>query len=219
MFGTSKNAFWEALLLTIVVFLFGLFVGMLYESSKIADINEYYARSELSLMDIFVFGQIAQLDSASCPDLISANVDFANKIYGEALLLDEMSSVSQLTGGVELAHTKYDLLRTFLWANLVTTQERCDERFDYVIYLYDYGTDDLVRRATQQVWSKVLLEVKAEQGDRLILVPIGITDEFLAPQELAAQYNVTSYPAVIINGEIVLSELTSSEDISVYLSS
>ena len=57
---SRKRVFWEALILTIVVFLFGLLIGIFYESTKSSDMNEYYVNSELSLMDIFALNSFYQ---------------------------------------------------------------------------------------------------------------------------------------------------------------
>ena len=52
MLKNQKRVFWEALLVTFVVFIFGILLGISYESIRVSDINDYYAKSEISLMDI-----------------------------------------------------------------------------------------------------------------------------------------------------------------------
>ena len=40
------------------------------------------------------------------------------------------------------------------------------------IYLYEYETEDLIKKATNRVWSKILFDLKQEMKDKIILIPI-----------------------------------------------
>ena len=81
MFKNKKNVFWQALILTGVIFIFGLVLGMAFESSRLSKINEYYAIAEISLMDILALNSMIGLDDANCSILFNSNIEFADKIY------------------------------------------------------------------------------------------------------------------------------------------
>jgi len=216
MFGNSKNAFWEALLLTCVVFIFGMLVGVSFEASRMDKINEYYAMSEISLMDAFTFTNAVDIDNISCSKLVQANINFANNIYEEARLLEKYEEAGKISENIKLAHKKYDVLRTFLWVNLMKTREKCEKDFSSVVYLYEYETEDLAKKATQKVWSRILFDLKQEKGDGIILISIAADRELESLDAIIEKFEISKFPAVIINDEHVIIELTSVEDLEGY---
>ena len=60
MLKSKKHVFWEALLITIVVFLAGLFLGMLIEAANSAKISSLYLQSEISLTDASATARLAE---------------------------------------------------------------------------------------------------------------------------------------------------------------
>ncbi len=216
--GNPKNAFWEAFLLAAIVFVFGLLLGVSYEMSRSDKINEYYAISEISLMDAFASNNVIGLGDSNCDILIQANIDFANKIYWEARLLEKYEASGKLTNDLRLAHRKYDVLRTFLWINTAKTLERCEERFSTVVYLYEYEPEDLSKKAIQSVWSKILFDLKQEMGDEIILIPIAVDSDLISLDSLVSRFEIPQYPVLVINDEHVISELSTVEEIKPYLS-
>jgi hypothetical protein len=212
-----KRVFWEALVLTVVVFLFGLIIGVSFESNKLNEINNYYIKSETSIMDAFALNSFSDLNSENCDILVQANLDFADNIYKEAILLEKYEKAKKITESMEIMHRKYDVLRTFLWINTIKTADKCGREYSTVVYLYESKTEDLTKKATQNVWSKVLSDLKQEYGKNIILIPLASDNDLISLNSLISQFNVTSYPAVIINEEKVIFELTTAEDLKKYI--
>lgn len=220
MLGNKKNVFWEALLLTGVVFIFGLLLGVAFESSRLDTINEFYAQSEISLMDVLALNDFIDLSDSSCQELIQADIDFANRIYEEARLLERYTSSERLNDNIQLTHRRYDVLRTFLWINTMKTREKCGDNFFTIVYLYEPDPEDLAKKATQNVWSRILFDLKQKKGDEIILIPIAVNDGVESTNSLANSFNiseVSELPAVIINDEKIIRKLTSVEDLEEYL--
>ena len=215
--GNPKNVFWEALLLTVVIFVFGLLLGVAFEGSRLDKVNEYYAESEIFLMDVLALNSLVDLGDVNCKKLISSNIKFADRVYEEASLLERYDGFGKITGNLKLAHKKYDLLRTFLWINSLKTMEKCEEDFSFVVYLYEYKSEDLTRRATQNVWSNILFDLKQEKGDEIILIPIAVNTNLTSLNSLIEKFEISEFPAVILNDNYVLNELSSVEDIKKYL--
>ncbi len=216
MFKNSKHAFWEALLLTVFVFMVGIFLGISYEASKFEEISSYYDASQISLMDSFVLSNIVQ-DSASCDLLIDTHLDFADRIYEEAFLLEKYEASGKLTQSLKIAHRKYDLMRTLLWIDVTKTLEKCSNEFSIVVYLYEYEKEDLVQKAEQQVWSKILFDLKQQKGSQIILIPIAVDSNLVSLDSMIEKYDILKYPAVIIDNEYIITEIKSVEDLKVYL--
>ena len=148
MFDNPKRAFLEAFILAVIIFVFGIILGVSFENNRLDKINEYYALSEISLMDSIALGQMADLNVFSCSDLIENNINFADKIYTEAALLEKYEESGDLTDSLALAHKKYDVLRTVLWINVMKTRDRCKSNLSSVVYLYDYNTKDFIKDIT-----------------------------------------------------------------------
>ncbi len=213
---SKKHVFWEAFLVTIVVFFLGLLIGFALESSRVDEIENYYSESEISLMDMLAFNNLLD-NQINCGDLIKANIDFADKIYLEAQVLEDYEDSGKLSESIKISHRKYDLLRTFLWINSIKSLEKCQNNVDVVVYLYEYDTQDLTKIAEQKVWSKVLGDLKSERGDKLILIPIAINTDIITLETMVADFGVLKFPLVIINNNDFIDDISSVEDLEGYL--
>ena len=217
MFKSSKHAFWEALVLTVIIFILGIFLGIAYEGNKLDEINEYYSLSEISVMDSLALNKITGLDEVSCSILIDSNIEFADRIYEEAFLLERYENSGKLTNTLKLAHKKYDLLRTLLWINLMEVSEKCKGDFSTVIYLYEFETKDLTQKATHRVWSRILFDLKQEKGNEIILIPIAVDSNIISLNSLIEKFNISAFPVVIIDDEHIISEINSVDELGRYL--
>ena len=168
MLKSKKHVFWEALLITIVVFLAGLFLGMLIEAGNSNKVSNLYLQSEISLTDAASTANLADDISLSCETIKEQNIQVADRIYEEARLLELYEDSGKLTDSMKLLHKKYDLLRALLWISNEKALERCDN-FNLVVYLYEYGSENTNTKATQNVWSKILLDIKEESYDFMLL--------------------------------------------------
>lgn len=213
---SRKRVFWEALFLTVVVFVFGILIGISFESGKVEQIRQYYSYSEVSVMDVFASNNLIDLEKADCDELINANFIFADRIYGEAILLEKYESSGKITDGLILEHKKYDLLRTLLWINEMKTVEKCGRNFHTVVYLYEYQPEDLAQKATQSVWSKILSDLKSEHGRNVLLIPIAVDGDLVSLNSLIEKYSIEEYPVLVIDNEHILDKLSSVEDIGKY---
>ncbi|MBU2615605.1 MAG: hypothetical protein KKC19_00710 [Nanoarchaeota archaeon] len=214
--GNPKNIFWEAFLLTVIVFVFGLFMGLAIENSRIQDLNTYYENSEISLVDVLALNNIASLENTNCDSLILSSLAFADRIFLESKELDNIDEANKLSGNIEVVHRKYDLLRTLLWVSSTKTLEQCGDEFSVVTYLYHRKDASVNEMAMQNVWSKILRDLKEKEGSKIVLIPISVDSELSSLEAMISMYGVESYPSVIVNGH-VLSEVTSVEDLEIYL--
>jgi len=217
MLNKNKHVFWEALLITFFVFGMGIFLGMAYEGNKLKVISQYYDQSEIFLNDMIGLERSFEFNP-DCGNLIQSNLEFADKIYAEALLLEQYESAEKFSEDLLVVHKRYDLLRTFLWMNTIKIANDCpNEDFSSVVYLYEYQPKDLVKKAKNSVWSKILFDLKLETGSGIVLIPIAINSDLSSLNSLTDKFNITEYPVVIINNKKVITELTSTKDLISYL--
>ncbi len=215
MLKSKKRVFWEALLLTLVVFVFGILMGAAFERNKLEEIDKYYTKSEILFMDLFALNE--RINSENCDVLINSTIQLANNIYEEAYLLEKYEEAGKVTEGLKLAHRKYDMLRTFLWMNTMEISEKCKREFFTVIYLYEYDPKDLVKKATQNVWEKILFDLKQEKGNEIILIPIAVNSDLVSLDSLLEKFEIQNYPVVIIHEKYIIEELNSVDDLKEYL--
>jgi hypothetical protein len=216
MFKNPKRAFWEALLVTTAVFVFGLFLGASFEANRVDNINQYYLKSETSVMDLMALNDITNINDSDCERLISSSFEFADKIYKEAIILDNYENSAKMNENLKLLHYKYDIMKILLWSNILKIREKCNEEPQIVIYLFEYETEDLEKKARQKVWSKILDEIKQEKGDDFLLLPLAGNIDFTSLNYLKQEFGITELPAVVVNGKVI-TELESKENISSYL--
>jgi len=211
-----KRVFWEALLLTVVIFFFGVLIGVSFESGKVEQIRQYYSSSEVSIMDVFASNNLIDVEGAGCEELVKANFEFADRIYDEAILLEKYEDSGKITEGMILEHKKYDLLRTLLWINEMKTTEKCGRSFHTVIYLYEYQPEDLTQKAVQGVWSKILFDLKQEYGSEVLLIPIAVDSDLVSLNSATEKFDITDYPVLIIDNKDITYELNNVEDVEIY---
>lgn len=210
MLKSRKHVFWEALLVTIVIFLIGLFIGMMVETGNSIKIANLHANSEISLVDSLATTIFTNYDDFSCKTLREKIIDFANRVYQEARMLEKYEDSNTITEGMKILHRKYDLLRTLLWWKSKEVLEKC-KNFDLVVYLYDYETEDIEKKALQNVWSKILSDVKSQKED-MVLVPIAADQNITSLDLLTDRFNISRLPAVIINNKEVIYDFKTVED-------
>ncbi|HLC78721.1 MAG TPA: hypothetical protein VJH92_06365 [Candidatus Nanoarchaeia archaeon] len=213
---SPKNVFWEALILTVVVFVFGLFLGLALEKSRISDINDYYVSSEISLIDTLALNDATSFENTSCSDLILGNLLFADKIYIESKILEDYEEANKLSDSLKLVHKRYDLLRTLLWINANNVKLQCKGDFSVVVYLYERETTDLAQKASQNVWSKVLKDFKEEEGANIVLIPIATDSDLSSLRVIVSRYDLDSYPVVIVNDQVI-DQLKSVQGLKEYI--
>lgn len=214
--GNQKNVFWEAFLITVIVFVFGLFIGVAVENSRAEDLNAYYENSEISLVDVLALNNVASLGDASCESLIASSLSFADRIYLESKELDNIDEANLISDNIDVVYRKYDLLRTLLWISSTKTLEQCGDEFSVVTYLYHRKDSTVNQKAEQNVWGKILGDLKEKKGSEIVLIPISVDSELSSLDAMISRYGVESYPAIVVNGH-VLTEVSSVEEIEMWI--
>jgi len=209
IFEDKRHVFWQAFLLAILFFFIGLVGGVYLEQNHSDTLNSNFQKSEASLYDSFALGKLIDNPAVSCRQLVDANVQFADRIFSEAKVLDDYEDSTKLTEIVKIIHKKYDVLRTLLWINVISVREKCPSEFNTVIYLYLYDSEDVEVKSKQVVWSRILSDLKDSKGNEVLLIPIAADQGVDSLNALEKAYNVNQFPAVIVNEKKVLYDVES----------
>jgi len=217
MESKNRHIFWEALVIAILIFGSGIFFGYLIESNRVSKILTLYQQTELDILDTRIQDEIISLNSLNCNQFFQETVNFADRIYNEAKLLEKYEGSNQLTDAITQQHKKYDMLRAQLWVNSIKLKERCNSSFDTVVYFYEYNTKSLDLKSEQSVFSNKLTQIKEEKGNSIIVIPIAGNLNINSINYLKETYNITSYPVIIINEKIKIDSIEGLNDIVKYL--
>ena len=213
---SRKHVFWEALFVTILIFIIGFVFGVYLEQLRGDKTSVNFYESEAYLIDTLAQTMIFQFSNLSCSDLNRITLDFADKIYYEARTLEKYDESNKITNSVRTLHKKYDLLRTLLWMNAIKSRERCGD-VNTVVYLYNYDTQIIEERAKQTAMSRVLEDLKNTEGDNIILIPIAGNQDIATLNYLVKKYEISRFPAVIINEKKVFYDVFTLKDVQDYI--
>ncbi len=205
---SNKRIFLEALFLAGALFIFGLYFGFLLEQGNVEKLNKYYSDAQASIIDNFALSYMFQNANLSCNQMISSQVNFADKIYKESIILDNYEREQGLTGNINILHRKYNSMRTLLWVDSSEILKKCPNEISLIVYLYKYHSKDLSVQAKQKVWSNLLLSFKEKEGGKIILIPIAMNSNLSSLNVLLNKYNIKETPSIMINNKILLDNLT-----------
>lgn len=216
---SNKNVFWQAFLVAFVIFWTGIILGIMFEDFRNQKAEKLFYDTETEIFDIQLQGDILLSSEFSCETVIRESILFADRIFKEARELEKYDASNKITGEALRLHRRYDLLRTMLWNNLIESEEKCGEQVNVVVFLYNYNNPAPPSQALQLTIGKVLLELKEEYGDEIILIPIAADMDVMSLALLQDKYKVSSVPIVIINQEHLLTGLITKKQVEQYLKS
>ena len=210
--------FVETLIYTALILLVGILIGFGLENWRTGKVIGEYKSFEVETLDLRLQNYYFQImDKATCDEALKQNLDFADRLYSEGIVLQKYEDLNQLTNEKLLLEKKrYVLLKTELWLNSILLKEKCKGKFHTVVYVYTQFPDN-VKKAEQEAVSQTLLEIKGERENNIILIPIAgdLNLNIVNLQERI--YNVTYYPSVIIDEKYVLEGFKSKSDTEKYL--
>jgi len=215
MFKSQKNVFWQAFVFTILLIGLGMVFGILLENSRTSNIDSLYQKSEIDLMDIKLQTDIYSSGFFNCNKAQEENINFAERIYNEAKLLDRYEKASEITDDLISRHKKYDILRANLLLNSIKIKEKCNSTYYDVVYIYKYNNPSLDVKARENTFSKLLSQLKEKKGYEVLLIPMAGDNDIISINLIKDMYNVSDkeLPVVVINGKIKITELESLNEL------
>ena len=158
-------------------------------------------------MDEQLKENVIQEFNISCNLAKNSTFNFADKIYEEALRLEKYDSASKMKDTLTIFHKRYDLLRILLWTNSMKIRSKCHSDFHTIVYLYDYDTRDISKKAEQIAMSNLLLDFKYKYPQETLLIPIAANLNIESINLIKEEYNVTNSPVIIIDESMVIRSL------------
>lgn len=210
--GRSKGVFLQAFLFTIIVFGVGLLLGFYLESSRGSEVEKSLINSELNLLDEQLRNKMMGELNVSCADAKESTFDFADRVYGEAIRLEKYDGAAKFLDAMIVMHKRYDLLRMMLWSEAMGIRERCGNDFHTIVYVYEYKSDDLGKRAVQNSLEKVLSELKIRHPKEILLIPMAGNLGLDSVNMVKKEFGIEELPAIIVDEKQVVRELMSIDE-------
>ncbi len=212
----NKHVFWLAFLVALLVFLFGILLGLFVEDTKTDDLYDFYFDSQTDLSDFELSLELFYGSYSTCGLIKNQSVAFADDIYAEAVKLEKYDESNKLTSEIFSLHRRYDLLRTLLWKDIIKSKKSCNN-INTVVYLYEYNDPPLTIEGTQRTMRNFLLDLKSKQGDNIILIPIAVDTNIDSLNILREDYNLTITPVILVNENFKVESLDKLDEIESYL--
>ncbi|MEK6820138.1 MAG: hypothetical protein AABX71_00315 [Nanoarchaeota archaeon] len=217
LFKSQKHIFWQALLLALIMFNIGIFLGYSLEANRAERINKLYIESDIELLDIKIQDDAFYVTDINCEKAVEENIKFADRVYEEALLLKKYEDANRINQALTLQHKKYDLLRTYFWLNSIKLKEKCKADYHNVVYFYQYNEPSLDIEAKQRALSTILEVLKQRQGNRIMLIPIAGDMDLSSINLLLDSYGVNELPTIFIDENIKITDIVSVEELEKFL--
>jgi hypothetical protein len=218
MFNSQKHAFWQALLVTLLIFGVGIIFGIILENWRTGKIDELYQRSEIDLLDIKLQTEIYSMGNFNCDRAVEENFLFAERIYSEAKLMERYESASTISESLKYRHKKYDILRANLFINSLKIREYCNVSYHDVVYIYKYNNQSMDTKAKQNVFSKVLKELKDSEGQKMLLIPLAGDNGVVSVNLILDKFNIANeeLPVILIDGKYIVRDLETADELKKY---
>ena len=209
----TKDVFWKAAVITVVIFLIGVYAGFAIEGSRLDRVGQWYNELDFQLTNAKLQTQFYQiLDEEFCDEAIIKNLEFSDEIYYQGRKIDEYESSNKLKEFIDSEKRRYALLKTEFLVNSLILKEKCDADYDILIYFYK-DDPSLLEQQQQSVQANILLELKEKYGTDLMLIPLPIDFDVSVISILVDYHNIQSTPALVINQRIKLEGLQGINEI------
>lgn len=218
MIKNQKYIFLYALILSIIVFNVGIFMGYMLESSRLNQIDAFYLDTEVELFDQITQKEALSMLELNCDNLIEENIQFGDRIYQEAMKIQGYEGANKISKSMVLYHKKFDVLRALFWVNSIKMKQRCGYNSHNVVYFYQYNEPPLEQESKQKVFSNLLAELKEGFGNNILLIPLSGDNNIPSINLLMEEYNITELPTILIDEKVKLTDIQSREDIEKYFS-
>jgi len=199
----QKHIFLEALLLATFIFLIGILLGLMLESSREKDISNLYLKSEINILDVQTQTKLLESENFNCEMAIRKNIEFGDRIYQNAKLLEKYEASNKLTDILREQQRRYSMLRILFWVNNIKIKERCDNAPHTIVYLYSYTPKTLTEKNEQRFISEYLFGLKQEYGNSILLIPIAKDLKLNSLDLLTKDYNITDYGVILDEKKVI----------------
>ena len=211
-----KKIFLKALALTLIVFVIGFYVGILFDSSRVQDVQSRLTQIDNLWNDARLLQSYIQRfsnNTAYCDFLLKENLKAGDKIYEEGSRVEEYEKSNRFASDLIFEKERYALLYLQFWLNSIDLKKACNANYSTVIYFYSQYNKTI----EQGFQDRVLFDLKQKCGPQIIYITFPADMNITTIDVIKNIYNVTKIPAVLINESLVLYSPVTTNEIEKYV--
>jgi hypothetical protein len=209
------NAFFQAGIITVFIFLAGIMFGVFIDNFRLSEIREGLSKVEVNSNDALLLSLYFQkLGKESCNMALDANLKFNDKIYNEGLSIENSINANKFTPELEQEWRRYILMQTQFWLNSIELKKNCNFNYSNVVHLFNLKDGSPQAIANKRLQSGIMLSLKEKCGNKIMLIPLTADTDLSVVDAIVNRYNITTFPAVIINEQKVFQGLTGLEQLN-----
>jgi len=209
----KKYVLLKAAFITIVIFSAGILIGMWLDGQRYTEIKTQITELTIDWNDArlqSLYYQTINGEKNFCDSALETNKHLAEKIFSRGEKLERYEEINRFSDEVIEQKKIYALLQMQLWMNSVTLKKKCDANYTTALYFYSHYAEG-IEEEQQDIQSSVLVDAIHRCNGSLIIFPIPIDMELDSIDIIKNQFGISSVPTVLINEEIVLNGLQTTE--------
>jgi len=194
--------FAEAFVLSLAIFLSGLFLGLMLDTWRSDEIAANIANVEAELTDIYQFSQFTG-DGNVCPWMLEELLLLNERLYEEGRRIEEYEAANKLTTAIVAQKRQYIALKALFLSLIEKLKRECNYDYHVVIHFYKRYRATKQELAMDRATAEALLDAKYSCGRSMILVPLQVDLNLMSVRYFLHYYGISAYPAVVVDGKVV----------------
>ncbi|MBN2203373.1 MAG: hypothetical protein JW700_04280 [Candidatus Aenigmarchaeota archaeon] len=211
-----KNVFLKTAIITIAVFVIGMYCGFVLDSMRVAEVESRLTEidnlwNDVRLMQSYI--EKFSNNSEYCNFMLEENLKIGDKIYEEGLLVEEYKDSNRFGSLFVTEKQRYALLDLQFWLNSIELKKVCNGNYSTVIYFYSQN----IQNAEQKFQDMVLWDLKQRCGPKIIYITFPSDMDITTIEIIKNIYNIEKIPSVLIDESILLESPASMETLEEYI--
>lgn len=209
------KTYFQAGIFALLVFLIGIMIGVWLDNYRLSDIRSSISEADINWNDARLLNrQFEILGKDYCDLALKQNIIYNDRIYSEGREIEKKLDSNVFTPDIEQEWRRYNLLQVQFWLNSMELKEKCGFDYHNVVYLSRKKETNTNEEINNRVQSSIMLNLKEICGNKIMLIPLTTDLNLLVINSIKEQYNITNYPAMIIDEKVVFQDLTSLEKLN-----
>jgi len=214
----QMNMYSKPFMLATLIFLIGIFGGMVLDSIRADIVENNLSESEIMWEDARLLNMyINVIGQEQCDAAFRENLEYNDKIYGYGKDIEDKLEANVFSSELTQEWRKYNLLQFQFWLNSIELRDKCGFDYSNVVYISRMDITPNGETVDNELQSQILLKLKDKCGQNMMLIPLTADADLETIDVVVGQYNITEFPSVIIDEEHVFQGLTPTEELEEHL--
>jgi hypothetical protein len=202
---------------TVFIFLIGVMIGIIIDNYRLSNARKDISESEIRWNDAQLLNlHLEKLGNNSCNLALEENLVYNDEIYKYGKTIEKTIEVTRFTPEIGQEWRRYVLLQTQFWFNSIDLKEKCGFDYHNIVYISRITNSTSQEEINSKIQSTILLDLKEKCGNKIMLIPLTADVNLIVMDSIIKQFNITSFPAVIIDEKYVFQGLTTMEELNKY---